>query len=193
VPHHSISEIGVARSGHFTPFARSDKNEPLSPRRRHNVIGQDLDIFEPRPKAFAKLTRTSTACRLAEWKVEGGLPAVTFVVIAHTDKKGQALFGSIAQFADCDVLYELERVERANQATLECVGARDIEDPPAITFEMEKMEIVTAKGKEFNLVVSKEVEAAQQDTQTKTGKEQKPVLADSHRNDLEDGRNTESM
>jgi hypothetical protein len=95
--------------------------------------------------------------RLTELKVEGGLPAVTFVVIAHTDKKGQALFGSITQFADCDVLYQLERVEHANQATLECVGARDIEDPPAITFEMQKVPIITAKGNEQNLVVSKEV------------------------------------
>jgi hypothetical protein len=119
--------------------------------------------------------------RLTEWKVEGGLPAVTFVVIAHTDKKGQALFGSITQFADCDVLYQLERVPHANQATLECIGTRDIEDPPTITFEMEKVEIVTANGKEFNLVVSKEVEAGQQDTEAKTnktGKEQRELELD---------------
>jgi hypothetical protein len=108
--------------------------------------------------------------RLTEWKVKGGLPAVTFVVIAHTDKKGQALFGSITQFADCDVLYQLERVEHANQATLDCVGARDIEDPPAITFEMEKVEIITAKGKELNLVVSKEVSPTEADAK-KAGKE----------------------
>jgi hypothetical protein len=95
--------------------------------------------------------------RLTEWKAEGGLPAVTIVVIAHTDKKGQALFGSVTQFADCEVLYQLNRVEHANQATLECVGARDIEDPPTITFEMQKVPIVTAKGNEQNLVVSKEV------------------------------------
>jgi hypothetical protein len=44
--------------------------------------------------------------KLTEWKVEDGLPEVTFVVIAHTDKRGQALFGSITQFADCDVLYQ---------------------------------------------------------------------------------------
>jgi hypothetical protein len=94
---------------------------------------------------------------LTEWKVEDGLPAVTFVVIAHTDKKGQALFGSVTQFADCDVLYMLERVEHADQATLTCIGTRDIEEPPPITFEMQKVEIVTAKGIEQNLVVSKEV------------------------------------
>jgi len=98
--------------------------------------------------------------RLTEWKVEGGLPAVTFVVIAHTTYKGDKLFGSITQFADCDGLYQLERAEHANQATLVCVGARDIEEPPAITFEMEKVPIVTAKGNEQNLVVSKEVPAA---------------------------------
>jgi hypothetical protein len=114
--------------------------------------------------------------RLTEWKVEDGLPAVTFVVIAHTDKKGEKLFGSVTQFADCDVLYQLERVERANQATLQCVGARDIEEPPAITFEMEKVPIVTAKGNEQNLVVSKEMEAVGQDTEAdkqKAGKETK--------------------
>jgi hypothetical protein len=87
------------------------------------------------------------------------LPAVTFVVNAHTDKKGQALFGSITQFADVGVLYQLERVEHANQATLNCVGARDIEEPPPITFEMEKVSIVTAKGDEINLVISKEAAA----------------------------------
>jgi hypothetical protein len=119
--------------------------------------------------------------RLTEWKVEGGLPVVTFAVIAHTDKKGQALFGSVAQFADCDVLYQLERVEHANQATLECVGARDIEDPPAITFEMQKVPIITAKGNEQNLVVSKQVEAARPDTETggkKPGKEQREAELD---------------
>jgi hypothetical protein len=95
---------------------------------------------------------------LTEWKVEDGLPAVTMVVIAHTDKKGQALFGSVAQFADCDVLYMLERNENAtDQATLTCIGARDIEEPPAITIGLERVPIVTAKGNEFNLVVSKEV------------------------------------
>jgi hypothetical protein len=116
--------------------------------------------------------------RLTEWKVEGGLPAVTFVVIAHTDKKGQALFGSITQFADCDVLYQLERIEHVNQATLQCVGARDIEDPPAIIFEMEKVEIVTAKGKELNLVVSKEVEPDTETAGTKPGKEQRETELD---------------
>lgn len=103
--------------------------------------------------------------KLTEWKVEDGLAEVTFVVIAHTDKKGQALFGSITQFADCDVLYQLERVEHANQATLTCIDARDIEAPPAITFEMEKVPIVTAKGKELNLVVSKEVSAKEKTKQ----------------------------
>jgi hypothetical protein len=116
--------------------------------------------------------------RLTEWKVEGGLPGVTFVVIAHTDKKGQALFGSITQFADCDVLYQLERIEHANQATLQCVGARDIEDPPAITFAMEKVEIVTAKGKELNLVVSKEVEPDTETAGKKPGKEQREAELD---------------
>jgi hypothetical protein len=95
--------------------------------------------------------------KLNEWKVEDGLPEVTVVVNAHTTYKGDKLFGSIAQFADCDVLYQLERVPHANEATLECVDARDIETPPMIRFEMEGVPIVTAKGEEFNLVISKEV------------------------------------
>src|SRR5262245_52758243 len=33
------------------------------------------------------------------------LPLVTILVIAHTDKKGVDLFGSVTQFANCDVLY----------------------------------------------------------------------------------------
>jgi hypothetical protein len=85
--------------------------------------------------------------RLTEWKVEDGLSEVTFVVIAHTDKKGQTLFGSVAQFADCDVLYMLDRVEHADQATLNCIGTRDIEEPPAITFEMQKVEIITVRAR----------------------------------------------
>jgi hypothetical protein len=122
------------------------------------------DVSGQPDMAVALKNLRSFQSRLTEWKVEDGLPEVTFVVIAHTDKKGQALFGSITQFADCDVLYQLDRVEHANQATLTCIDARDIEAPPAITFEMEKVPIVTAKGKEFNLVVSKEVAAAKEKT-----------------------------
>ena len=88
--------------------------------------------------------------RLNEWKVEDGLPEVTIVINAHTTYTGLKLFGSITQFADCDVLYQLERVPHANEATLKCVDARDIETPPAIKFEMEKVPIVTAKGKEHS-------------------------------------------
>jgi hypothetical protein len=95
--------------------------------------------------------------KLTAWKVEDGLPEVTVVVNAHTTYKGDKLFGSITQFADCDVLYQLERAEHADQATLECVDARDIEAPPAIRFEMARVPIGTAKGKEFSLVISKEV------------------------------------
>jgi hypothetical protein len=110
---------------------------------------------------------------LTEWKVEDGLPEVTFLTIAHTDKKGLSLFGSIAQFADCDVLYMLQRDETTpNQATLSCVGARDIEEPPTITIEVQKVEIVTAKGKETNLVVSRKVPVQdQQMGETKQSKQ----------------------
>ena len=37
------------------------------------------------------------------------LPQVTVLIIAHTDKKGVDLFGSVTQFANCDVLYMLKR------------------------------------------------------------------------------------
>jgi hypothetical protein len=52
--------------------------------------------------------------------------------------------------------------EHANVATFTCIDARDIEAPPPVTFEMEKVPIVTAKGKELNLVVSKEVTATKE-------------------------------
>ena len=41
------------------------------------------------------------------------LPLVTVLILAHTDKKGIDLFGSVAQFANCDVLYMLNRQEHA--------------------------------------------------------------------------------
>jgi hypothetical protein len=122
--------------------------------------------------------------RLNEWKVEDGLPEVTVVVNAHTTYKGDKLFGSITQFADCDVLYQLERAPHANLATLECVDARDIEIPPTITFEMEKVPIVTAKGKEHNLVISKEVSILDQpgedaaEVQRKSRKQQRHEALD---------------
>jgi hypothetical protein len=95
--------------------------------------------------------------KLNEWKVEDGLPEVTIVINAHTTYSGKKLFGSITQFADCDVLYQLEREPHADHATLKCVDARDIETPPEIAFAMQKVPIITAKGKEHSLVISKEV------------------------------------
>ena len=44
------------------------------------------------------------------------------------------------------MLHQLERGPHANEATLKCVDARDIETP-MIRFEMEKVPIITAKGK----------------------------------------------
>src|SRR5262245_60481946 len=41
------------------------------------------------------------------------LPLVTVLILAHTDKKGIDLFGSIAQLSNCDVLYMLNRQEHA--------------------------------------------------------------------------------
>src|SRR5262249_25790169 len=91
--------------------------------------------------------------------VKDGLPSVTIVVIAHTDKKAEKYFGSVTQFADADLLYQLERVEGADHATLRCIGSRDIEEPPPLTFQMQKVPIITAKGNETNLVVSTEITA----------------------------------
>ena len=81
------------------------------------------------------------------------LPQVTVLIIAHTDKKGVDLFGSVTQFANCDVLYMLKRQEHAFEATLLCMGARDIEEPPDLTVTLEKVTIETAKGPEQNLAV----------------------------------------
>ena len=36
------------------------------------------------------------------------LPQVTVLIIAHTDKRGVDLFGSVTQFANCEVLYMLK-------------------------------------------------------------------------------------
>ena len=81
------------------------------------------------------------------------LPQVTVLIIAHTDKKGNDLFGSVTQFANCDVLYMLKRQEHAFEATLSCIGARDIEEPPDLTVTLEKVTIETANGPEQNLAV----------------------------------------
>jgi hypothetical protein len=85
------------------------------------------------------------------------LPQVTILVIAHTDKRGVDLFGSIAQFANCDLLYMLERDGRELKATLTCKGARDIEEPNDLTIGLEEESIETAKGAEKNLVITKEL------------------------------------
>jgi hypothetical protein len=85
------------------------------------------------------------------------LPQVTILIIAHTDKKGLDLFGSIAQFANCDVLYMLKRKAHESKVTLTCTGARDIEEPPDLIMGLEKEIIETAKGQEENLVIAKEL------------------------------------
>jgi AAA domain len=86
------------------------------------------------------------------------VPQVTILIIAHTDKKGIDLFGSIAQFANCDVLYMLNRKDHALEVTLACVGARDIEEPHNVIIGLEKMVIETARGLEENLAVTKEID-----------------------------------
>jgi len=85
------------------------------------------------------------------------LPLVTVLILAHTDKKGIDLFGSIAQFANCDVLYMLHREEHALEVTLSCEGARDIEEPADVIIGLEKVFIETANGPEENLAVVKEL------------------------------------
>jgi AAA domain-containing protein len=88
---------------------------------------------------------------------EDSLPLVTVLILAHTDKKGIDLFGSVAQFANCDALYMLNRQDHALEVTLSCVGARDIEEPADVTLGLEKVSIDTANGPEENLAVVKEV------------------------------------
>jgi hypothetical protein len=81
------------------------------------------------------------------------LPQVTVLILAHTDKKGIDLFGSIAQFANCDALYMLNRQEHALVVTLSCTAARDIEEPADLTITLENVIIETANGPEENLAV----------------------------------------
>jgi len=69
---------------------------------------------------------------------EDSLPLVTVLILAHTDKKGIDLFGSVAQFANCDALYMLNRQDHALEVTLSCVGARDIEEPADVTLGLEE-------------------------------------------------------
>ena len=74
------------------------------------------------------------------------LPQVTVLILAHTDKKGLDLFGSIAQFPNCDVLYMLNRQEHALEVTLSCMGARDIEEPADLTIGLEKVRPYPCQG-----------------------------------------------
>ena len=90
-------------------------------------------------------------------KFKDSLPLVTVLILAHTDKKGNDLFGSVAQFANCDALYMLNRQEHALEVTLSCVGARDIEEPASVILGLEKVIIDTANGPEENRAVVKEV------------------------------------
>src|SRR5262249_60885528 len=89
--------------------------------------------------------------------LKDALPRVTILILAHTEKKGLELFGSIAQFASCDVLYKLTREERAPAVTISYTGARDIEEPPALIIGLEEVIIETAKGAEKNLAVTKAI------------------------------------
>src|SRR5262249_9259302 len=84
---------------------------------------------------------------------EDSLPRVTVLILAHTDKKGIDLFGSIAQFANCDALYMLNRQEHALEVTLSCKRARDIEEPADLTITLENVTIETTNGQEQNLAV----------------------------------------
>ena len=107
----------------------------------------------------AALDRLTTFQKTLEKVTEfkEALPLVTVLILAHTDKKGIDLFGSVAQFANCDVFYMLNRQEHALEVTLSCVGARDIEEPANVTLGLEKVLIDTANGPEENLAVVKEV------------------------------------
>jgi hypothetical protein len=109
--------------------------------------------------ALQRLTAfQKTLEKVTEFK--DSLPWVTVLILAHTDKKGNDLFGSIAQFANCDALYMLNRQGHALEVTLSCMGARDIEEPADLTITLEKVPIETAKGLEENLAVTSGTVAA---------------------------------
>ena len=95
---------------------------------------------------------------------------MTVLIIAHTDKKGVDLFGSVTQFANCDVLYMLKRQEHAFEATLSCMGARDIEAPPDVTVTLGEVTIETAKGPEQNLAVISGIVGAVKKSSKKSSK-----------------------
>jgi hypothetical protein len=93
--------------------------------------------------------------KLQEERAQDNLPEVTVVIVAHTTKKGVDLFGSIAQLANCDVLYMLNREPGATEATLSCTDTRDIEEPPDLVIGLDKVTIQTKKGSEQNLAVTR--------------------------------------
>jgi hypothetical protein len=109
--------------------------------------------------ALDRLTAFQKALE-AVTEFKDSLPLVTILILAHTDKKGIDLFGSIAQFANCDVLYMLNRQGHALEVTLSCMGARDIEEPADLTITLEKVPIETANGPEENLAVASGTVAA---------------------------------
>ena len=121
-----------------------------------STAGADVSDQAEMTAALDRLTVfQKTLEEVTEFK--DSLPQVTVLILAHTDKKGLDLFGSIAQFANCDVLYMLNRQEHALEVTLSCMGARDIEEPADLTIGLEKVVIETANGPEENLTVVKEV------------------------------------
>jgi hypothetical protein len=117
-----------------------------------STAGADVSDQAEMTAALGRLTVfQKTLEKVTEFK--DSLPLVTILILAHTDKKGMDLFGSIAQFANCDVLYMLNRQEHALDVTLSCMGARDIEEPADLIIALEKVTIETANGPEENLAV----------------------------------------
>jgi hypothetical protein len=118
-----------------------------------STAGANVSDQAEMTKALAHLTDLQK--KLQEVRAQDNLPEVTVVIVAHTTKKGMDLFGSIAQLANCDVLYMLNREPGATEVTLSCTDTRDIEEPPDLVIGLDKVAIQTKRGKEQNLAVTR--------------------------------------
>jgi AAA domain len=134
-----------------------------------STAGANVSDQAEMTKALYHLTTFQKALEEAAEFKDAVLPKVTVLIIAHTDKKGIDLFGSVAQFANCDVLYMLDRKDHALEVTLSCDGARDIEEPPDLIIGLEEVIIETAKGAEKNMAVTKAISLLESVMATKMG------------------------
>jgi hypothetical protein len=119
-----------------------------------SIVGADASSQEKMSEALAQLDEFKETLEVADEFKERLLPRVSVLIVAHTDKRGLALFGSIAQFAACDTLFMLDRPdEHAPEAVLKCVGSRYSAEPADYSIALENQDIMTDKGFESIPVV----------------------------------------